>query len=104
MNYQNYRPTGYRLLPDVVKNLIIINVIMWLSTLFLLTKGIDLNEILGLHYFASEKFKVYQFITYMFLHDSSSYWHIILNMLALWMFGSAVENVGEENGFSHFIS
>jgi membrane associated rhomboid family serine protease len=93
MNYENYRPSGYRLLPDVVKNLLIINVIMYLATQLMLSRGIDLTDILGLHYFAADKFRIYQFITYMFMHDYHSFMHIFLNMFALYMFGSVVENV-----------
>ena len=93
MSYENYRPTGYRFLPEVVKNLLIINVIMYLATQLMLSRGIDLTDILGLHYFASEKFRIYQVVTYLFMHDSNSFMHILLNMLALYMFGSVVENV-----------
>jgi membrane associated rhomboid family serine protease len=93
MSYENYRPTGYSLLPEVVKNLLIINGIMYLATMILMQKGVDLIDVLGLHYISSEKFKAYQFITYMFMHDNTSIMHILLNMLALYMFGSAVENV-----------
>ena len=93
MSYDNYRPTGYRFLPEVVKNLLIITVIMYLATQLMLSRGIDLTDILGLHYFASEKFRIYQIVTYMFMHDSHSFMHILLNMLALYMFGSVVENV-----------
>ena len=57
------------------------------------SKGIDLIDMLGLHYFSSEKFRIYQFVTYMFMHDSQNLMHIFLNMLALYMFGSVVENV-----------
>lgn len=35
--------------------------------------------------------KFWQIITYMFLHKDI--WHILLNMLALWMFGSILEQV-----------
>jgi len=102
MNYENYRPSGYRLLPDVVKNLLIINVIMYLATQLLLSRGIDLTDILGLHYFASEKFRVYQIITYMFMHDYHGFMHIFLNMFALYMFGSVVENVWGPKKFLTF--
>ncbi len=37
------------------------------------------------------KLWLWQFITYMFLHSVSDPWHIIFNMLVLWMFGSEVE-------------
>ncbi len=91
MSYQQqYRPQGFSLLPPVVKNLLIINGIMYLATIALQTTGIDLTEIFGLRYFASDKFSPYQFITYMFMHGSFS--HILFNMFALWMFGYALEN------------
>ncbi|MBI9035328.1 MAG: rhomboid family intramembrane serine protease [Bacteroidales bacterium] len=54
-------------------------------------KSFDLHDILGLHYFAAEKFKPFQFITYMFMHGSFT--HIFFNMFALWMFGKTIENV-----------
>lgn len=37
------------------------------------------------------KLWLWQFVTYMFLHSVQSPWHIIFNMLVLWMFGSEVE-------------
>jgi membrane associated rhomboid family serine protease len=92
MSYDNYS-SGSRLLPEVIKNLLIINVILYLGTLLLQNQGLDLIDILGLHYFQSEEFRIYQFITYMFMHDSHSIMHIFMNMLALYMFGSMVENV-----------
>src|SRR5689334_9587828 len=91
MSYQQYRPSGFSLLPQVVKNLLIINGIFYLATFVMANQGIDLVDKLGLHYFNSEKFRAYQFITYMFMHGSPM--HIMLNMFALWMFGQAVENV-----------
>ena len=35
--------------------------------------------------------EIWQLVTYLFLHSLASQWHIVLNMLMLWMFGSAVE-------------
>lgn len=101
MNYENYRPTTFKLLPDVVKNLLIINFILFLTAQVLYTRfGIDLNDILGLHYFASEKFRIFQVITYMFMHGG--WMHLLLNMLALWMFGSAVENIWGSKKFLNY--
>lgn len=37
------------------------------------------------------KLWLWQFVSYMFLHSVSDPWHIIINMLVLWMFGSEVE-------------
>ncbi len=42
---------------------------------------------------AIEKFRVWQFITHAFLHDPETFWHILLNMFMLWMFGCEVERV-----------
>lgn len=87
-----YRPQGFRVLPPVVKNLLIINGVFFLATITLQNVwGIDLVDYLGLHYIASEKFSVFQFITYMFMHGGFS--HILFNMFALWMFGNVLENV-----------
>lgn len=90
MNYEQFRPRSFKVLPEVVKNLLIINGILYLATVVLESRGIDLNDILGLHYFSSEKFRVYQLITYMFMHGSFT--HILFNMFAVWMFGAAMEN------------
>ena len=38
-----------------------------------------------------EGFQLWRLVTYMFLHDPRTLWHIIFNMLALWLFGSEVE-------------
>jgi membrane associated rhomboid family serine protease len=92
MNNQQYSPSGFTLLPPVVKNLLIINGLVFLATLSLESAfGIDLVGILGLHYFRSEFFQPYQFVTYMFLHADIQ--HILYNMFALWMFGYLLENV-----------
>jgi len=86
-----FRPGGFNILPPVVKNLIIVNVLLFLATVSLsYTPGIDLTDYLGLHFVGSEKFKPYQLVTYMFLHGS--FGHLFFNMFAVWMFGSAIEN------------
>ncbi len=91
MTYQSYRPGGFKLLPDAVKNLLIINGILFLTLMVFGDKfNLDLNDILGLHYFQAEEFRPYQLITYMFMHGN--FMHIFFNMFALWMFGSAMEN------------
>ncbi len=92
MAYEQYRPTGFRVLPPVVKNLIIINVLMFMAT-YAVGYAFDLNlvDYLGLHYVQSDKFNPFQFISYMFMHGGFS--HIFFNMFALWMFGNVLENV-----------
>ncbi|MFZ4462311.1 MAG: rhomboid family intramembrane serine protease [Bacteroidales bacterium] len=87
-----FQPTGFQVLPTVVKNLLIINALLFLATItFDSTFHIDLTSILGLHYFEANDFKPFQFITYMFMHGGFT--HILFNMFALWMFGNVLENV-----------
>lgn len=105
MSYDQYSPTGFRVLPPVVKNLLIINALLFLATIMLDNTGsVDLINLLGLRYFASQEFHPYQFITYMFMHGSFT--HIFFNMFALWMFGSALENVwgGRRFLFFYFVT
>jgi membrane associated rhomboid family serine protease len=92
MSYDQYRPTGFKLLPPVVKNILIISGLFYLATLGIGSAfNIDLTDILGMHYFAAEKFKPYQIVSYMFMHGSFT--HILFNMFAFWMFGYVLENV-----------
>jgi membrane associated rhomboid family serine protease len=91
MSYQQYRPASFKILPPVVKNLLIINGLFFLATwVFESQYKIDLTNYLGLHYFTSEYFRPYQLITYMFMHGGID--HIFFNMFALWMFGNTLEN------------
>ena len=86
-----------RSLPPVVKNILIINVILYLATLMLPTilkrYGIDirLEDVLGMHYFGSSKFNLLQIVSYMFMHGSVT--HILFNMFAVYMFGPIFEQV-----------
>ncbi|MBQ5663006.1 MAG: rhomboid family intramembrane serine protease [Bacteroidaceae bacterium] len=80
-----------REIPVVTKNLIAINVLMFLALLAFERSGIDLNNLLGLHLFLAPDFSPYQLVTYMFMHGSFT--HILFNMYALWVFGSVLERV-----------
>jgi len=88
---------NYSLLPPVVKNLLIINAIMYLATVVFQTRGIDLTEIFGLHFFTAQNFEFWQLVTYMFMHGS--FGHLFFNMFALWMFGASLENTWGANRF-----
>ena len=85
----NYR---FQILPPVVKNLLIINVLLFIATGVLSSPpfNINLTNILGLHYWESDLFKPWQIVTYMFMHGNIP--HILFNMFAVWMFGSHIEN------------
>ena len=84
MNYGYYRPG----LPFVVKNLIIINAIVFVATMFAQN---FMYGTFSLFYFTSPFFKPFQLITYMFMH--ANFQHIFFNMFAVWMFGRTLENV-----------
>lgn len=80
-----------RNIPIVTKNLLIINILVFIATYVLRGLNIDLNDILGLHFFLASDFRIWQFFTYMFMHGGFT--HILMNMFMLWMFGVVVENV-----------
>jgi len=95
MNFNNqYRPNNFGNLPAVTKNIIIINVLMYVATILLKqAKGINLTDYLGLHYYLAPEFKPHQFITYIFMHDTNGITHILFNMIGVYMFGQMLENV-----------
>lgn len=80
-------------IPPVTKNLIIINLLIWVASLVLPRVGIDLVQLLGLHFPGAKDFRLYQIITYMFMHDTHSFGHVFFNMFAVYMFGRVLENV-----------
>lgn len=87
----SYSPTNW---PPVTKNLIIINVLIWLVE-FLFPNFAD-NGILkygALHFWGSADFNPLQLFTYMFLHAPRSPYHVLFNMFSLWMFGRMMEQV-----------
>lgn len=77
-------------MPPVTKNLLIINVLFFLGRYVAMLYGIDLDDVLGLHFVLASHFHLYQVFTYMFMH--ASWAHIFFNMFAVWMFGVAIEN------------
>ena len=86
-----YRSTSFTQLPEVVKNLLIINGLLFFATISLESYGIDLTKMLALHQFQSADFMPHQLITHFFMHGTFS--HLFFNMFALWMFGKTLENV-----------
>lgn len=77
-------------LPPAIKWLIIINVAVFL----LGWAAPSLNQSLVYYFglipsFVVKQFFIWQLATYLFLHGGI--WHILFNMLALWMFGSDLE-------------
>ncbi len=97
------RPMGNTLFPPVVKNLLIINGILFFATyVFQSSFGLDLIEHLALYYFTSDKFRIWQLITHLFMHANIA--HIFSNMFALWMFGGILENfMGSKKFLNYYL-
>lgn len=80
-------------IPNVTKNLLIINGLFFLASYVFGERGIALAHTLGAFYPESVNFKPWQIITHMFMHAPfPNISHILFNMFALWMFGSTVEH------------
>jgi membrane associated rhomboid family serine protease len=90
-------------IPPVVKNLLIINIICFLPSMyfshFFATDYDPVASIMGLYYFNSPGFRVWQIVTYMFFHGGWA--HIFFNMFALFSFGPILEyTVGSKKFFN----
>ena len=86
-----------RSLPDIVKQLIIINVLFFLGSMSL---GNTAYDLLALHYPQNPKFAPWQVVTHMFMHGSIN--HILFNMFGLWMFGGTLAQMWGRNKFLFF--
>lgn len=87
----DYSPQGFRMLPTGVKNLLIVNAIMFFAYYVMArTMHFNLNALLGIWPLDSGYFRIWQPVTYMFMHANLE--HIFFNMFALWMFGYVLEN------------
>lgn len=75
---------------DAVKHLLIINVIMFVGTLAI-GNGETFYQWFALYFPENKLFQPWQIITHMFMHGGIT--HILFNMFALWMFGTAVEQI-----------
>ena len=90
---QNNRGGFFDGIPVVTKNIIIINLLFWVASLSLPKIGINLIDLLGLHFPGASDFYPFQLITYMFMHDTHSITHVLFNMFAVYMFGRILEQV-----------
>ena len=95
-NFQFTRPERF---PPIVKNLIIINILVFTAQV-MLDNQMNLTQKLSLWPIKSGEFKPYQIATHMFAHASIG--HLLLNMLVLWMFGRVLENVWGGKRFLFF--
>ena len=87
MNFLNSSFWNY--IPPVVKNILIINVLLFIATYALSRFNVHLNDILGMHYWQANKFNITQLVSYMFMHGGLA--HVFFNMFALVMFGTMLE-------------
>lgn len=80
-------------MPPVTRNLIAINILVFIAEKVFIMRGVNLVDLFGMHYIGSDSFHLYQLVTYMFLHDPFGISHIFFNMFALFMFGFMLERV-----------
>ena len=90
MSYYEYngyeRPNFWNSLPVVTRNIIAINVLMFIATL------VNQNFMIGnfaMFYPASPYFRIWQPLTHMFMHGG--FWHIFFNMYTFFFFGTMLE-------------
>ncbi len=102
-DYKYNRPSmfgGFAFFPPVIKYLLISNIGIFICQYFVFGSfkvgGVPLSYIF-MKYFALNPiggplpFYPWQLFTYLFMH--ANFWHIFLNMFALWMFGMELENI-----------
>lgn len=96
-----FRPSRFEILPLVIKNLLIINVLFFLAQKTLQGSGVlNMEDLFGLHDVRSPLFQPWQIVTHLFLHGN--FMHIFSNMFALWMFGAVLETVWGPKRFLTF--
>lgn len=119
MNSNFRRPSlfgGFSLFPPIIKLLLLSNTVIYILFNLILTGlnvgGVPFDMIIT-KYFALNpltpvlikdgvdvfklSFYPWQLVTYMFLHGG--FFHLLLNMLALWMFGAELENMWGQKRF-----
>lgn len=96
-----FRPGRFEILPLIIKNLLIINVLFFLAQKTFGASGLfKMEDILALHHVKSPLFQPWQLVTHMFLHGD--FMHLFGNMFALWMFGAVLENLWGPKRFLTF--
>jgi membrane associated rhomboid family serine protease len=80
-------------LPQVTKNILLLNIAFFVASLILKFQGIDLEMTLGAHYVNSPFFEPYQVVTHFFMHSTDNFLHIFFNMWLFVMLGAYLENI-----------
>ncbi len=87
-----FRPGRFELIPPVIKNLVIVNALVFFAqNVFGTNPSFNFEHLFALHDIRSEYFRPHQLVTHLFMHGGFD--HIFFNMFALWMFGSILENL-----------
>lgn len=85
---------------ETVKHLLIINGIFFFASNIL---GPFFNDLMALHFYMNPSFQFWQPISHMFMHGG--FYHLLFNMLGLWMFGSPLEQLwGRQKFLFYFFS
>ena len=93
MNFNQNGGNWLEQIPPVTRNLIIINILIWVVEFAAPGFGRKIVSYGGLHYVESSIFNRLQPFTYMFIHDPRNIMHVAFNMFTLWMFGRVLEQV-----------
>ena len=97
------RMGSFQSIPPVIKNIVILTALTFFAQkVFQNNPSIDIERLFALHDLHSAFFRPHQLVTYMFLHSTENFAHILVNMLMLWMFGSMLENVWGSKRFLIF--
>ena len=95
----------FKNIPPVTKNLLLLNITIFIVSLVLAQNGMDISRELGAHYFNSPLFQPFQIVTHMFMHSLTDYFHIIFNMILLVMFGGHLERIwGSKRYFLFYVA
>lgn len=98
---QQFRPSRFQVLPTIIKNLLIINILFFVAKKTIAIQfDFSMENLFALHTWKSELFKPWQLLTHMFMHGDLG--HIFGNMFALWMFGAILENLWGAQRFLTF--
>lgn len=100
--YYRSEPSSFMAEWTGVLTIIVVNVGIWVANL-LGAEQFSINQFLALQGdLPNHLLSVWQLVSYGFVHDSTSPWHLVFNMLALWFFGREVEAIMGRAEFFRF--
>jgi membrane associated rhomboid family serine protease len=89
-------------IPQVTKNILILNILFFVATLVMQGQNVDLIRLLGTHYVNSPLFEPFQIVTHFFMH--ANIFHIFINMWLFVMLGGFLERLwGPQRFFVFYI-